>query len=165
MTTSNHPVARPGGIALAPMLLAGCAATIAFDLFGQALTPLLGFARLSPVGLATSTIQSLFGMKINGGGDLLHYIAGLVAYPIGWLLIARPVARKILPKMPDLLVATAYGIGLWVFALFIMAHLVAGLPPFLNFTGITWVALLGHILFAVVFARVYDWLCARGADR
>lgn len=54
-----------------------------------------------------------------------------------------------------------YGIALWVFALYFMAHLVAGNPAFLGFTGITWVALAGHILFAVVAAIVEraraDW--------
>jgi hypothetical protein len=34
-----------------------------------------------------------------------------------------------------------------------MAHLIAGNPAFLGFTGITWVALAGHVLFAVVAAE------------
>ena len=41
--------------------------------------------------------------------------------------------------------------------MFIMAHLIAGLPAFLGFTGITWVALVGHVLFALVAAAVYRW--------
>jgi hypothetical protein len=38
-----------------------------------------------------------------------------------------------------------------------MAHLVAGNPAFLGFTGITWVALVGHVLFALVAAWVVAW--------
>jgi hypothetical protein len=49
----------------------------------------------------------------------------------------------------------AYGVALWIFALYIMAHLIAGNPAFLGFTGITWVALAGHVLFAVVAALAY----------
>ena len=45
-----------------------------------------------------------------------------------------------------------YGIALWVFALYIMASLIAGNKPFLGFSGITWVALWGHIVYAVVMA-------------
>ena len=42
--------------------------------------------------------------------------------------------------------------GLWVFAIGIMASLVNGNAFFLGFTGITWVALAGHVLFALVCA-------------
>ena len=55
--------------------------------------------------------------------------------------------------------ATVYGVVLWVFALYVMAHLVAGNKPFLGFTGITWVALWGHVVFAIVAAWVME---ARG---
>ena len=50
-----------------------------------------------------------------------------------------------------------YGVLLWVFALYVMAHLIAGNPPFLGFTGITWVALVGHVLFALVAAAIVRW--------
>ena len=56
--------------------------------------------------------------------------------------------------MPWLAAAALYGVVLWAFALYVMAHLVAGMPAFLGWTGITWVALWGHVLFAVVAAAV-----------
>lgn len=143
------------------VLLAGGLATVAFDLFGQALSPMTGYAKLAPVGLANGTINALLGTKIAGGGYLLHMLVGLLAYPLGWLLIARPLADKITPWMPKLLVAAAYGIGLWIFALYIMAHLIVGMKPFLGFTGITWVALVGHIVYAIVFLGAWEWLRAR----
>ncbi len=136
------------------MILAGALATVAFDFFGQALSPVLGFAALSPVGLANSTIQTLFGAPWKPGAEMLHYFAGFIAYPFGWMFIAEPVAKKLAPGLGWLLPSVAYGVVLWVFALYFMAHLVAGLPAFLNFTGITWVALIGHVLFAVVAAAV-----------
>lgn len=160
MTVEASPRADTRGIpslsshTLVTMILAGCVATIAFDLFGQAISPLLGFARLAPVPLATQTWQVLFGEANTSTGHLLHYIAGVIAYPVGWMFIWRPIAARLVPALPWLLSAVLYGVALWVFALYIMAHLVAGNPPFLNFTGITWVALVGHILFAVVTAIV-----------
>ena len=54
-------------------------------------------------------------------------------------------------------VAVIYGIVLWIFALYIMASLIAGQPAFLGFTGITWVALAGHVLFAIIAAMVVRW--------
>lgn len=139
---------------LVTMLVAGALATVAFDIYGQALSPMLGFASLAPVPLANSTLQAVFGAPYDPGANLLHYIAGMIAYPLGWMLIARPLAARMAPALPWWVAATAYGVALWIFALYIMAHLVAGLPAFLGFTGITWVALVGHVLYALVVALV-----------
>ncbi|WP_339950928.1 hypothetical protein [uncultured Albimonas sp.] len=148
----------PAGLAASPgqaaliVLGAGAAATVAFDLYGQAISPLLGAAALAPVPLARQTLQTTFGWDSGAGAHLLHYIAGLVAYPLGWLLIARPLARRLAPGLPELAAAALWGVGLWVFAIGIMASLVNGNAFFLGFTGITWVALAGHVLFALVCA-------------
>ncbi|PJI84650.1 hypothetical protein BC777_3711 [Yoonia maricola] len=138
------------------LLSAGALATVAFDTFGQALSPLFGYAKLAPVGLAGSTLQTVFGANPPGAAYLLHSMTGLVFYTLGYFLIARPVQRAVLPQLHWSLTAVAYGVVLWVFALYIMAHLVAGMPAFLGFSGITWVALWGHIVFAVVAAAVIE---------
>lgn len=139
------------------MTLAGATATVAFDFFGQSVTPILGFASLAPVPLANNVIQVLTGAPYEPAAQLLHYVAGMIAYPFGWMFIAEPLARRFAPNLSWLAASTVYGIGLWIFALFIMAHLIAGQPAFLGFTGITWVALAGHVLFAVVAAAVVRW--------
>lgn len=138
------------------LLSAGALATVAFDAFGQGLSPLLGYAKLAPVGLASSTLKQVFGASPAGTAYLLHIVTGLVAYTLGYFLIARPVQRAVLPRLHWSLTAIVYGVALWVFALYIMAHLVAGMPAFLGFTGITWVALWGHIVFALVAAAVIE---------
>jgi hypothetical protein len=56
--------------------------------------------------------------------------------------------------MPWLVVSIGYGIGLWIFALYIMAHLVAGHPPFLGFIPLRWASLIGHLAFSVALAAV-----------
>jgi hypothetical protein len=145
------------GHTLWTMVLAGAVATVAFDYFGQSLSPMLGFAGLAPVPLANQVIQTLTGEPYAPAAHLLHYIAGMIAYPLGWMFIAEPLARRITPGLPWFLVAILYGIGLWIFALYIMASLIAGQPAFLGFTGITWVALAGHVLFAIVAALVVRW--------
>lgn len=141
------------------VLAAGAFATIAFDAFGQGLAPLFGFAKLAPVGLANQTLNTVFGSSPAGLAHLLHVFTGMVAYTLGYLLIARPIQQRVMPSLPWAATATAYGVVLWVFALYVMAHLVAGNPAFLGFTGITWVALWGHIVFAIVAAWVME---ARG---
>ena len=143
------------------VLAAGAFATIAFDAFGQGLAPMFGFAKLAPVGLANSTLNTIFESVPKGSAYLLHLMTGVVFYTLGYLLIARPVQKMVMPKLHWSVTAVAYGVALWIFALYIMAHLVAGMKPFLGFSGITWVALWGHILFAVVAAWVME---ARGAS-
>ena len=142
------------------ILAAGALATIAFDSYGQGISPLMGFSNLAPVPLATQSIQKLTGIQSKELGFLLHMITGLLFYPLGWYLIARPIQQKIMPALHWLLTAVAYGIVLWIFALYVMAHLVSGNPPFLGWIGITWVALTGHIIFAVAAAWVME---TRGA--
>jgi hypothetical protein len=141
------------------VIAAGAIATVAFDAFGQGLSPLLGFAKLAPVGLAQQTLKTVLGDVPKGLADLLHVFTGMFAYTLGYLLIARPIQQRIMPSLPWLVTAIVYGVVLWVFALYVMAHLVAGNKPFLGFTGITWVALWGHIIFAVVAAWIME---ARG---
>jgi hypothetical protein len=138
------------------LLAAGAFATLAFDTFGQALSPLFGYARLAPVGLAGGTLDAVFGANPAGAAYLLHILTGLVVYPVGYFAIARPLQRALLPRLPWSLTAFAYGAALWVFVLYVMAHLVVGMPAFLGFTGITWVALWGHALYALVAAAVLE---------
>ena len=132
------------------ILTAGALATLAFDLFGQGLSPLAGFAKLAPTGLAQGTVKAVFGAAPKGIGDIVHILTGLLVYSLGYVLVARPVQEAILPRLHWLITATVYGIGLWVFALYGVAHLIAGNKPFLGWAEITWVALWGHILYAVV---------------
>ena len=138
------------------LLTAGAFATIAFDVFGQALSPLLGHAKLAPVGLAGATLNSVFGTNPAGAAYLLHSLTGLIFYVVGYFAIARPVQRAVLPKLHWSITAAVYGVALWAFALYGMAHLVAGMKPFLGFTGITWVALWGHVIYALVAAAVLE---------
>jgi hypothetical protein len=138
------------------VLTAGAFGTIAFDLFGQAISPLFGYAKLAPVGLAGATLKSVFGANPAGAAHLLHTLTGLIFYVVGYFAIARPVQRAILPNLHWSITATVYGVALWVFALYGVAHLIAGNKPFLGWTGITWVALWGHIVYALVAAWVLE---------
>ena len=141
---------------LVTLLLAGSAATVAFDMFGQALAPLAGYAKLAPAPLAGSVVKVIVGEPIKHAGSLVHFLTGLIAYAFGWMFIAKPVADRVAPNLPWIITAVAYGVVLWVFALYVMAHLVAGNKPFFGWGGITWVALWGHIVYALVAALVVE---------
>lgn len=140
------------------ILISGAVGTVAFDLWGQAISPMLGFANLAPVGLARSLLGSLGLPNGAPAGNLMHlFLVGLLAYPIGWLFIFQPIQRKLLPALSWLPSSAIYGFGLWIFAIGGVTA-VAGLPFFLNFTGITWVALVGHVIYAIFAAWTFNYL-------
>ena len=153
-----------GTHALKTIVLSGAFAVLAFDLFGQTISPLLrdlAFpfigAKLAPVALANQSLGVLTGLggkfiSTYGIGHLMHLITGLLIYPAAYLWVAKPVSERFAPKLPWWVIGSMFGVALWIFALYGMAHVVAGNPPFLGWSGITWVALWGHMIFGIVVA-------------
>jgi hypothetical protein len=132
------------------VLLAGVAAEVVWEIWARFITPFWVGGPLEPAAL----VQDVFKLKSRLPAEIIHFLVGLIAYPLGYIFIARPVAKVIVPWMPWPLVAIGYGIGLWVFALYIMAHLFAGHPPFLGFIPLTWASLVGHVAFSLALAAV-----------
>ena len=148
-------VASVGAATIGAMFIAGFLATIAFDLWGQTVSPALGFANLSPHGLAKSLLGT-FGLPDGDfAGYFVHfYLVGLIGYPVGWLYIFKPLWDAVIgDRLGWFVPAAIYGFGLWVFAIGGITA-IAGLPFFLGFTGIAWVALVGHVLYGLVMVAV-----------
>lgn len=140
------------------ILLSGAAGTLAFDLWGKAIAPLLGFGGLAPVGLARGFLGTLGLPNSAAYGNLMHlFLVGVIAYPVGWLFIARPIFEKFAAKIHWFLTSAVYGVGLWVFAIGGIATF-AGNPFFLGFSRITWVALAGHVIYAIAAAAAVAYL-------
>ncbi|MFP5076164.1 hypothetical protein ACLE20_02550 [Rhizobium sp. YIM 134829] len=155
--TQNAPLLpRISGKLVGTILLAGLAADLTWEVWARAITPLLVGGPLQPAAL----VQSVFGLESLFAAELIHAIVGIVFYPIGYLFIARPLQRMIFPNLPLILTGLGFGTGLWIFALYVMAHLIAGLPAFLGFIPLTWASLVGHWLFGLIVATVV-WLRER----
>lgn len=135
------------------VLLAGLAADVAWEFWARVITPLWIGGPLQPAGL----VQSVFGFQNIVLAEVIHGVVGVVFYPLGYFFIARPIARTVTPFLPWWIVGLGFGVGLWVFALYVMAHLIAGFPPFLGFIQLTWASLVGHMLFGLVAAAVVRW--------
>lgn len=167
MTTSTEIPALPVSRAsiydtLALMFVSGFFATLAFDFWGQVVSPALGLGALSPHGLARGLLGALGLPNSNFAGFFMHfYLVGLIGYPLGWLFIFKPVWSAIDRwHLPTVVPAAIYGAGLWVFAIGGITY-VAGLPFFLNFSTITWVALAGHVLYGLVLVAVIEQIQRR----
>jgi hypothetical protein len=134
-------------------VLAGAGADLAWEVWARLITPLWVGGPLEPAAL----VQSVFGLQSRTIAEVIHLVVGVVFYPLGYLYIARPLARTVVPWLSWWLVGAGFGAGLWVFALYVMAHLVAGLPAFLNFIPLAWASLIGHVIFGIVTAAVVRW--------
>lgn len=145
---SHAPAA--GHLALTT-LAAGIAATVVWELFARLVAPLWIGGPLEPAGL----VQAAFGVESRRLAELVHLATGVVAYPLGFLLVARPAARTVTPFLPWWIVGIGFGIVLWAFGLYVMAHLVAGFPAFLGFAPIAWASLAGHVLYGTAVAAVF----------
>lgn len=135
------------------ILLAGLTADLTWEVWARFITPALVGGPLQPAAL----VQSVFGLQSWALAEAIHAVVGILLYPIGYLFIARPLQRRLLPGLPVLLTGAGFGVGLWIFALYVMAHLFAGLPAFLGFVPLTWASLAGHILFGIATAYVVLW--------
>ncbi|MBD8877287.1 hypothetical protein [Roseibium polysiphoniae] len=134
-------------------VLAGFAADVTWEFWARVLTPFWVGGPLQPAAL----VQSVFGFQNWPLAEAIHAFVGIVAYPLGYLFVARPIARVVTPFLPWWVVGIGFGTGLWVFALYVMAHIFAGLPPFLGFGQLAWASLVGHVLFGIVAAGVVRW--------
>lgn len=157
MTTAETPLRRKTALfpplataTLITALLAGIAADLVWEVWARAITPLFVGGPLQPAAL----VQSVFGFQNWFWAEAIHLVVGVVFYPLGYLFVARPVAQVLTPFLPWWIVGIGFGIGLWVFALYVMAHLIAGLPAFLGFIPLAWASLAGHAIFGLVTAWV-----------
>jgi hypothetical protein len=140
---------------LVTALLAGVAADLTWEFWARAITPFLPGVGgpLEPAAL----VQSVFGLESRLVGEIIHLVVGFVFYPLGYLFVARPLQRAIIPGLPWYLTAAGFGVGLWIFALYVMAHLIAGLPAFLDFIPLAWASFGGHVIFGLVVGLVAKW--------
>ena len=157
LTASPSRLPPPNGRTLVTAIAAGAAADLVWEGWARAITPLLVGGPLQPAAL----VQSVFGFSSWTLAEAIHLVVGVVFYPLGYLYVARPRAQRLTPFLPWWAVGAGFGVGLWVFALYVMAHLIAGLPPFLGFVPLAWASLAGHMLFGVVTAAVVRGLEAR----
>ena len=140
--------------------LAGFWANLVWQIWATVVAPLWIGGPLEPAAL----VESVLHVGNRPLAELIHIFFSVFVYPYSYLLMALPLMlamRRAGLRLHPLLFAVLYGVLLWVFGLYVVVHLIAGLPPFLNFLPIAWASLVGHILFGLTVAGVVHW---RGAE-
>lgn len=130
------PAARLAGRAVA----AGAVGLIIWEAFARLLAPAWTGAALDP----TALIGMATGLT-GAAAQALHVATGLLFFPLGYLLVLHPLAMRIAPGLPWPVLGAGYGVALWVFAMYGVASLLGGAPPFLGFEPIAWASLAGHV--------------------
>jgi hypothetical protein len=135
--------------------MAGLAGLLVWEAFARLAAPLWIGGPLD----ATALIQMSLGVS-GEPAMLLHLLTGVLFYPLGYLFILRPLALRLRPGAGWVALGLIYGVGLWVFAMFVMASLVGGAPAFLGFQPVAWASLIGHLAMAITIAGVSAMLRA-----
>ena len=161
--TTGHPRKPVDLTAVPPALraiIAGVAGLIAWEAFASLIAPLWIGERLDPSGL----VQAAFGIQSAAVALLVHIATGLVVFPLVYAWGVERVLPRLVPGMPWIVRGLLYGAGLWVFAMWVVAGLLAGFPAFLGFGTVAWASLAGHLAYGVVLAAASDWLESRARD-
>lgn len=146
----------PDARTLRDLFIGGAAGLLTWELFARLLTPEVIGGPLEPAALIISLFENLFGFNPGRpAAEALHYVTGIALYPLAYWVLTR-IARSLGPTLDGLL----WGVATWVIALGLFASL-AGLPFMLGFIPLTWMSLVGHMLYAMVAVSVYFELRAR----
>lgn len=132
-------------------VVAGLAGLLVWEAFGRLVAPMWIGGPLE----ATALIQMAFGVH-GMPATLLHLLTGALFFPLGYLFVVRPLARRMMPGLGWMALGLGYGVALWVFAMFVMASLVGGAPAFLGFQPVAWASLVGHLAMALTIAGVTE---------
>lgn len=133
--------------ALLHAFLIGVAGLLIWEAFARGIAPFwIGFA-LDPTTLINAALN------VHGTGAFaIHLCVGTLLFPIGYLLVVRPLARLFTPHLPWWGVGTLYGTVLWVLAGTLVAHWMGGMPAFFGFGAVAWASLVGHAALGVSMA-------------
>ncbi|MEP3231654.1 MAG: hypothetical protein ABJN04_02140 [Hyphomicrobiales bacterium] len=148
-------------------LLAGFVSLGVWEIWSKVLAPFYMGGTLSPVGLVKSSlgigkdtfgpIGAASGRAVgNAVANGMHLFTGLLAYPLAYVLVARPVSKAVLPSLPWWVTGAVFGLVLYVFAMYIMAHFFAGFPPFMGFNALGQASLIGHVALGIAIAGVVE---------
>ena len=128
------------------LLIAGGLGIVAWEVTTDTVTRLLFAQSPQPHGL----VQGLLGIQARWLAEAIHYVAGIVAFPLGYVVFRR------LSPLPWLVNGAIYGVALWFLALGVFAT-IAGFGFMLGWGNVTWASGVGHVVLAIAIA--WSWEC------
>ena len=146
---SLHPAVR--------LLAAGIAGTVVFEIIALGLAPLILGQPILPAMLVGALIAALTGAAPPAAvGWAGHLLAGLVVFPLGYVLL-----RRVTGITGWMTAGALWAVVLWLMAQAVLAPLAGG-PVMSGFTVFALVSLVVHLIYALTVAVVWAMLPARG---
>lgn len=135
---------------------AGIVGEMAFEILALVVAPMVLGRTMEPALLVEALAQSVLGAQISvGAAWLVHLVAGVALFPMGYALFARGLNGLAWPAA-----AALYAALLWLLAQGVLAPL-AGRPFMLGFGAYTWASLAVHVLYILTVATVLNRLAYR----
>lgn len=149
-------LAIPSTRDLFALMLGGLAGLAAWEIWANVPTPLVAGGPLEPPALVKALFQHQLGVEISTvAANTLHYLTGVLFYPLGYFLLTRNGVSIGKPWDGWLWGAFTTFIALGIFAT------LAGLPFLLLAWGgqLTLMSTIGHAIYGGVAALVYErWI-------
>lgn len=142
-------------------IAAGIAGLAAWEAVARLAAPLWLGHPLEP----TALIAAATGFENPTLLMILHLATGIAVMPGLYLLVALPAARVLSPAPPWPVVGVAFGILIWLLAMVVVAHMIAGLPLFLAWQPIVFVSLAGHVAMGLGIGGYLAWSRRGQRDR
>ncbi|MEP2731294.1 MAG: DUF6789 family protein [Ascidiaceihabitans sp.] len=129
-------------------LIAGIAATIVLTIFMEGIARLVLGGPMKPAAM----ICAILGLDPSflWLGEIVHYATGLIAFPVGFILICT--LFKVRPAVGTGLV---WGALLWVIAAVVFVPLSGG-PLFFGFGKTMMASLVAHLAYGAVLGFIYQ---------
>lgn len=156
MSTPSQPVAEiVTGRPFAALLGAGVLGEVVFEALAWLAAPALFGMALQPAFLIAKLAERWAGQDlVYGAAFILHFLAGVVVFPIAYRLIFGARIRR-----RWLTCGIAWGLALWLISEAVLAPL-AGLPWMAGLGLYVWAAGGAHIAYALTVAAAYPRLLA-----
>lgn len=130
----------------ARLAVAAVVATVVLEMMMRVGAPnMLGIPPMNPANLITSILGLPPGHVV---GVVLHFGLALVAFPVGYIIIAY----RHFPG-PYVLRGALWGVLLWLVAMVVVVPL-AGMPVFFGFGMPMMAALVAHVVYGIILAAI-----------
>ena len=139
------------------LVLGGCAALGFWELFSAVPTAWIAEYPLEPPELVKALFHHQLGLEIaTPTAKLLHYLTGILFYPLTYFALTRYVRSFGMPAD-----GWIWGVITYFIALGFFAPLAGQTFLLLDVPRLSFMSLVGHAIYGYVGAYVFEWLETR----
>ena len=151
-TLSKGAFALPSARTIWHLFIGGCAGLGFWEAFSAVPTAMVAGFPLQPPELVKSLFQNTLGLTIsNVFAHAVHYITGLILYPLGYWIITRLIKSFGMPAD-----GWIWGVATYFIALGVMAPLAGQTFLLLDVPLLSLMSLIGHAAYGYLAALVFE---------